>query len=58
MTAEQIREERIRLAAYSLWEAAGRPDGKAEEHWLVAEKLDPLNPRGETASEDGAVAGE
>jgi hypothetical protein len=31
------REQRIRLRAYFLWEAAGRPDGAAERHWHQAE---------------------
>jgi hypothetical protein len=58
MTAEQLREERIRVAAYSLWETAGRQDGRADEYWLAAEKLDALDAEGETASEDGAVSEE
>jgi hypothetical protein len=56
MTAEQIREDRIRLAAYFLWEAAGREHGRADEYWLAAEKLDALDVEGETASEDGATS--
>ncbi len=31
------REQVIRERAYALWEAEGRPDGKAVEHWLRAE---------------------
>lgn len=53
MSEKQIREERIRTAAYFLWIDAGRPDGKSEEFWLTAEKLD-APAGGETASEDGA----
>ena len=34
---ENDREERIRKRAGELWEAAGRPKGKHEEHWLQAE---------------------
>ena len=30
-------EERIRERAYELWEQAGRPEGRAVEHWLQAE---------------------
>jgi hypothetical protein len=56
MTAEQIRDDRIRLAAYFLWEAAGREHGRADEYWLAAEKLDALDVEGETASEDGATS--
>lgn len=28
-----ITEEQIRLRAYALWEADGRPDGKNNDHW-------------------------
>jgi hypothetical protein len=31
------REQRIRERAYGIWERAGRPDGKATDHWLQAE---------------------
>lgn len=30
------REERIRKRAHELWEAAGRPEGKQDEHWFQA----------------------
>jgi hypothetical protein len=30
-------EQRIRERAYRIWEEAGRPDGRAVEHWLRAE---------------------
>lgn len=30
--AQSIREK-----AYAIWEACGRPDGQAEEHWRQAE---------------------
>jgi hypothetical protein len=33
------REDRIRAKARELWEAAGRPDGEADEHWLKAARL-------------------
>jgi hypothetical protein len=32
------REERIRQKAHQIWEQAGRPDGKADEHWSEAER--------------------
>jgi hypothetical protein len=32
-------EERIRVLAYAIWEAEGRPDGKHLEHWLQARRL-------------------
>jgi Protein of unknown function (DUF2934) len=30
-------EHRIQERAYEIWEKAGRPEGKAVEHWLRAE---------------------
>ena len=33
------REQRIRERAHSLWEAAGRPEGRDWEFWRWAEKL-------------------
>jgi hypothetical protein len=30
-------EQRVRERAYQIWEEAGRPEGKAVEHWLQAE---------------------
>ena len=30
-------EQRIRERAYQIWEEAGRPEGKAAEHWRQAE---------------------
>jgi Protein of unknown function (DUF2934) len=30
--------ERIRQRAYEIWDADGRADGKAGEHWLAAER--------------------
>lgn len=35
MTSE--REAMIRERAYQLWEADGRPEGRAVEHWVRAE---------------------
>lgn len=32
-------EERVRAVAYSLWLSEGRPDGRAEAHWLKASEL-------------------
>ncbi|MDE2112665.1 MAG: DUF2934 domain-containing protein [Alphaproteobacteria bacterium] len=31
-----IADADIRLRSYFMWERDGRPDGKAEEHWLRA----------------------
>jgi len=30
-------EQAIAAQAYAVWEAAGRPHGRAVEHWLAAE---------------------
>ena len=34
--ARDDQERRIRLRAYEIWEREGRPDGRADEHWLLA----------------------
>ena len=31
--------ERIRALAHQLWEDEGRPEGRAEQHWLTAEAI-------------------
>ena len=31
------RERQVRERAYFMWEAEGRPEGRAEMHWLMAE---------------------
>ncbi len=35
------RQAEVRLLAHRLWEEAGRPLGKADEHWYQAEKMLP-----------------
>jgi Protein of unknown function (DUF2934) len=35
---EHTLELRIRQRAYEIWNADGRADGKADEHWLAAER--------------------
>jgi Protein of unknown function (DUF2934) len=35
---EQTLEHRIRERAYEIWNANGRSDGQAEQHWLAAER--------------------
>jgi hypothetical protein len=35
---EQTLEHRIRQRAYEIWHADGRAEGKADEHWLAAER--------------------
>jgi hypothetical protein len=32
-------DERIRARAYALWQAEGRPEGRAEEYWHRAQEL-------------------
>ena len=39
MTERPSRQEEISLIAYGIWEQEGRPQGKASEHWLLAEKI-------------------
>ncbi len=31
-------EEQIRTRAYELWEEAGKPEGRDDEFWFLAEK--------------------
>jgi hypothetical protein len=35
---EHTLEHRIRQRAYEIWHAHGKTDGKANEHWLAAER--------------------
>jgi hypothetical protein len=35
---EQSLEGRIRERAYEIWSVQGRPEGRAEEYWLMAER--------------------
>ena len=35
---EPALEQRIRERAYEIWNASGREDGRADEHWLSAER--------------------
>jgi len=35
---EPSLEQRIRERAYEIWNATGRADGHADEHWLFAER--------------------
>ena len=35
----KITEETVRIKAYELWEASGRPLGSAEENWFAALSL-------------------
>jgi hypothetical protein len=31
-------DERVKARAYERWEQEGRPDGRADDHWLQAER--------------------
>jgi Protein of unknown function (DUF2934) len=35
---EPALEQRVRERAYEIWNATGREDGRANEHWLSAER--------------------
>jgi len=35
---EPEMELRIRERAYEIWDADGRPEGHAHDHWLIAER--------------------
>jgi hypothetical protein len=35
---EQPLEQRVRERAYEIWNTSGREDGRADEHWLSAER--------------------
>jgi len=49
-------EQRIREHAYSLWEADGRPDGRAEEYWKRArEQLGAGGQAGSTRRPGGII---
>jgi hypothetical protein len=45
-------ENQIRHRAYAIWEAEGRPHGRALEHWLAAEAKfqPPVLPRARASS--------
>ena len=32
------REQAIRERAYEIWQQEGRPEGRAVEHWILAER--------------------
>jgi Protein of unknown function (DUF2934) len=51
---EQSLEMRIRERAYEIWSAHGCPDGRADEHWLTAER-EILTPPAEESSRSRAT---
>jgi len=52
---QQTLEHRIRQRAYEIWHAHGQADGKADEHWLAAER-EVLSSLSTDAPEAGAPA--
>ena len=38
MPDESAWEKAVREAAYRIWEREGRPEGRAMEHWLAAQR--------------------
>jgi len=39
MSDTSTKEDRIREEAFLLWNADGRPEGKADEYWFKAEQV-------------------
>ena len=39
MSETSNKEDRIREEAFLLWNADGRPEGKADEYWFKAEQV-------------------
>ncbi len=37
--SQSEREQRIAELAHRIWETEGRPDGQAQRHWAMAERL-------------------
>ena len=46
----QVSEEMIRIKAYELWEANGRPQGSDKENWFTAQALLQKNASKSTAN--------
>jgi hypothetical protein len=47
------RQQEIAAKAYRIWEEAGRPDGREQEHWTAAEAE--LGPEAAPETADGAM---
>ena len=45
----------IAFRAYQLWDAAGRPEGRSDEFWFLAEEEFRQLLEGEILKEDGAA---
>ena len=42
------RDERVEILAFQIWEEAGKPEGRSEEHWYLAcEMIDAEDTAGE-----------
>ena len=35
--------QKVRERAYAMWEQEGRPDGRADEHWRIAQEQEAAN---------------
>lgn len=51
------RDAIIRDTAYALWEAEGKPDGRSQQHWFMAEQQVARNTKGDAAAKNGAGRG-
>lgn len=49
------RDHYVRELAHSIWEAEGRPDGQAQRHWDMAERL--VDAQEQALHGDGDVGG-
>ncbi len=52
---QQSLEVQIRERAYEIWNAVGRPDGQASEHWLAAERELLANSLAQAPTQKGVV---
>ena len=51
-------EEQIRALALRLWEEAGRPDGRSEHFWALAQRTLASKPGMESAASNAQASGE
>ena len=50
---DETRGQTVRERAYAIWEREGRPEGRAEQHWRMAEQelgVRPLDEEAEAAA--------
>jgi len=50
---EKPSEEQIRMRAHELWEQAGKPDGREDEFWHLAER--DLQERQQTGNSESTI---